>query len=175
MSPDDDFRAFEVRYGARIRAALSHLRVSRDDKREVYESALTDAFMNVRLSTDAVQVVEAIHDVLRTHCSAVRRASRRAIREMHWEDGFELFATTAADSAEHRIRLWSWEELLLEKLSPGERVALEYRTMDGRSDREIAREHGLSETSVRGLRRRAIQKLRREVKLVAPAPEPSDL
>ncbi len=168
------FRAFESQHGARIRTSLAHLRCPPAERREAYDAALLDAFiLTRRAQTGTAGDLEIVTDILRAVGTAMRRASRRASLEVPLLDDAGTSAEPRPGLAAYRAVLWQWEERLLGTLSAGERAALELHVMDGRSDREIADEHGLSVDSVRTLRRRALEKCRQRI-LTSRAPPPPD-
>lgn len=131
---------------------------------------LVDVFDACYLQGGGVVTEQALRRATNRLSTERRRQTRHEITSAPIE-AFPERRPRAALTADEWKRLEQYLKQLLGTLPPNQRIALEGRYLEQRSDREIATEIGCAVASVRVVRHRALDELRR---LVLKSPPPDD-
>jgi DNA-directed RNA polymerase specialized sigma24 family protein len=147
-----------------VRAYLTASIRDRDERQEAILDALAAAFEGIRRDSTAESTrILALMEARKR--SAISKARQRYVASRpepdQWGTGAANIDAAAVQS--YHLRLWVWFEPVLASLRQQERLALELHVAEGKSDKDIAIELHCRPATVRKLRERAGNALRRAV------------
>jgi RNA polymerase sigma factor (sigma-70 family) len=151
-----EWEAFVAAWTPMLRSYLGRLHCGNTVVQELVNDILAEAYV-VSRSDRSVRVENALRVSARQVSSSWKRSERKNAR-LQPLTGLEDSAEQS--SPRDRERLWAWLDSLLAQLPEHQRTAIE-RHLDGLSDAVIATEIGTTVPSVRVLRHRGMQTLRR--------------